>query len=130
MDFVKFRGWGGWVFVQFISAFLIVGLPLFAFLAPRWDRQQGKVIQRCLTDSQSSDVALGVPALLTSFTSWLMVRRRRAQPRVVANPITGGKIIAEYEDNLWGIDLKYWPWLLLAMGLIFMTLIPFDLGPI
>jgi hypothetical protein len=130
MDFVEFRGWGGWVFVQFISAFLIVGLPLFAFLTPSWDTQQGKVVQRWLTDKQSSDIAICVPALLTSFTSWLMVRRRRTQRRVLDDPITGGKIYAAYEDSLWGIDLKYWPWLLLATGLIFMALIPFNIGPI
>ena len=130
MMFVTFRGWGRWVFVQLLGFFLVVGLPLLTLLTPSWDKQQGRVVQRWLTDSQSIDVALGVPLLLTSFTSWLMLRRRRAQPRILENPITGQKMFAAYEDSLWGIDLKYWPWLLLATGTIFMALIPFNIGSI
>ena len=126
---ITWRGWGIWVFAQFF--FWLIGLFVasMVLLNPGNSRAPAEALPHWITVNQSLDLLLVLICLCSALTSYAMSRYRKSHPAKITDSASGRVIVTPWLDDLWHVEIAYWPWIFIALGLGATILAALNIGP-
>ena len=113
---IFWRGWG--IAVFFLFCFWMIAAILFAVFS---DFHEPDPLQAAL------DVQWGLAGMMLAYalSVYALARYRKNHPQMVADPKTGNVTPRPYEDDLYGIRLNIWPYILGASAAMMAALTMF-----
>ncbi|MDR3472235.1 MAG: hypothetical protein P4M09_11170 [Devosia sp.] len=123
------RGWGALILLQFVFWAIFVPIAPLLVHAPAPGEPPIEVYRRWVTDKQAADLWIASAGLGSALTCLVMSHYRRSHPKRVSDPVTGETMLVPRIDDLWYVELAYWPWIFGVPALIALVLAPFNIGP-
>jgi hypothetical protein len=123
------RGWGAIILLQFVLWVIFVPIAGLSAFPPVPGGTPADAYHRWITDKQFDDLWIAIAGLGSALTCLAMALYRKSHPISVKDPDTGEVVIIPRIDDLWYVELQYWPLIFGAPGLIALVLTPFNIGP-